>query len=135
MTTLDKHASVPVELALQLEGAALNAGLSTAELLESLLERFAKKTRRNRETEALRTEIREQVEEGATDTEIAENLGVSQQTITRHRTGMGLPINRKLKTHCKRGHPLTGDNVYIHPSQPGARDCRTCRALRESARL
>lgn len=28
------------------------------------------------------------------------------------------------KTHCKHGHPLTEDNVYINPS--GRRFCKTC---------
>lgn len=30
-----------------------------------------------------------------------------------------------LKTHCKRGHELAGDNLYIKPN--GERQCRTCR--------
>lgn len=29
------------------------------------------------------------------------------------------------KTHCKRGHPLSGDNVHIMPN--GYRECRKCR--------
>jgi hypothetical protein len=29
-------------------------------------------------------------------------------------------------THCKRGHPLSGDNLYAHK---GRRHCRTCRRL------
>lgn len=29
------------------------------------------------------------------------------------------------KTHCKRGHPLSGENLYVIPS--GGRTCRTCR--------
>ena len=28
------------------------------------------------------------------------------------------------KTHCQRGHPYEGDNLYVAPS--GARHCRTC---------
>ena len=32
------------------------------------------------------------------------------------------------KTHCKRGHELTVENIYIHP-QRGHRQCRTCRAM------
>jgi len=28
-------------------------------------------------------------------------------------------------THCKSGHPLSGDNLYTTPS--GYRDCKTCR--------
>lgn len=29
------------------------------------------------------------------------------------------------KTHCKRGHPLSGDNLYINAGS-GGRACRTC---------
>lgn len=29
------------------------------------------------------------------------------------------------RTHCDRGHPFAGDNVYYYPS--GARECVTCR--------
>lgn len=29
------------------------------------------------------------------------------------------------KTHCLRGHPLSGDNLYIH-SPNGLRSCKTC---------
>jgi len=32
------------------------------------------------------------------------------------------------KTHCKRGHPLSGDNVYRHD---GMRNCKECRRLRD----
>lgn len=35
------------------------------------------------------------------------------------------------KTHCKRGHPLEGDNLYVNPQ--GLRNCKTCtneRAMR-----
>lgn len=29
------------------------------------------------------------------------------------------------KTHCKNGHPLSGDNLYVHPTSH-ARVCREC---------
>jgi hypothetical protein len=29
------------------------------------------------------------------------------------------------QTHCKKGHPLSGDNLYLHPD--GRRGCRACR--------
>jgi hypothetical protein len=33
----------------------------------------------------------------------------------------------KDKTHCKRGHALTPDNIYIQPGKYGVqRICRTC---------
>lgn len=34
---------------------------------------------------------------------------------------------RKLKTHCKRGHELTGDNVYVRPR--GDRQCKLCNSI------
>lgn len=36
-----------------------------------------------------------------------------------------------VKTHCLRGHPLEGDNVYIQVSRSGhpERSCKTCRRL------
>lgn len=35
--------------------------------------------------------------------------------------------HRALQTHCKRGHPLSGDNLYSH--KDGKRHCRACRSL------
>lgn len=37
---------------------------------------------------------------------------------------------RETRTHCKRGHPLAGDNLYINPAS-GYRQCRTCHRNRE----
>lgn len=34
---------------------------------------------------------------------------------------------RARKTHCKRGHELSGDNLYVHITS-GSRVCKTCRA-------
>lgn len=31
-------------------------------------------------------------------------------------------------THCTRGHPYSGDNLYIKPN--GERDCKTCNLIR-----
>jgi hypothetical protein len=40
---------------------------------------------------------------------------------------IGGPQKRKgPKTHCVNGHPLSGDNLYIVPSD-GRRQCRTCK--------
>lgn len=41
-----------------------------------------------------------------------------------HREGPN-GLRNQSKTHCKRGHPLSGDNLYVSPS--GSRHCRTCR--------
>lgn len=37
-----------------------------------------------------------------------------------------MPAKGQLKTHCIRGHELSGDNVYVH-SKTGIRGCRICR--------
>ena len=41
--------------------------------------------------------------------------------------GEGITAQNARKTHCKRGHPLSGDNLYIDPST-GGRVCRVCRS-------
>jgi hypothetical protein len=33
-------------------------------------------------------------------------------------------INKRIKTHCKRGHPYAGDSVYVSPK--GVRQCLVC---------
>ncbi|WP_192630211.1 HNH endonuclease signature motif containing protein [Lysobacter sp. OAE881] len=50
-----------------------------------------------------------------------------RQNIARSDAVMG--VNAR-KTHCKRGHSLSGENLYIHPT--GSRQCRAC--LRMHAR-
>jgi|SRR5215472_5299298 len=37
---------------------------------------------------------------------------------------------RTRQTHCLRGHPLSGDNLYVQPGRPNARACRACAAMR-----
>lgn len=39
--------------------------------------------------------------------------------------GTGSPAVNAKKTHCKRGHPLTPENTYVHPRK-GYRVCRQC---------
>ncbi len=39
---------------------------------------------------------------------------------------------RKQATHCKRNHPLSGDNLYLHPK--GHRQCMICRRLYDANR-
>jgi len=41
--------------------------------------------------------------------------------------GVGPPAINGRKTHCLRGHPLSGDNLYRRPN--GARGCRTCKRV------
>lgn len=42
--------------------------------------------------------------------------------------GEGPTAKNSRKTHCKRGHELSGSNVYTKLSQPG-RECKACRAI------
>ncbi|MFD9947704.1 HNH endonuclease [Nonomuraea sp. NPDC059023] len=46
------------------------------------------------------------------------------------RSGSPTAVNAR-KTHCWRGHSLTGDNVLSRGDRPGHRECRTCRRLRK----
>lgn len=47
----------------------------------------------------------------------------------RLRTGWKGGSRNGKKTHCLRGHPLSGDNLYTDPS--GQRHCRTCQRERQ----
>lgn len=40
--------------------------------------------------------------------------------------GESLWAKNAAKTHCKRGHELSGDNLYIRPTGKRTRNCRTC---------
>jgi HNH endonuclease len=42
--------------------------------------------------------------------------------------GTAPPAQNAAKTHCKRGHPLSGENLYL--TRAGKRNCRTCQANR-----
>lgn len=46
--------------------------------------------------------------------------------------GESVPAANAAKTHCKRGHPLTGENLYLSPD--GSRQCRACHRLKMSRR-
>lgn len=46
--------------------------------------------------------------------------------------GFGPSGKNSRKTHCKRGHPLSGDNLY---ERNGRRHCRACRSARAASRL
>lgn len=47
------------------------------------------------------------------------------ENIRRGETG----ANNRNKTHCLRGHPLSGENLYVYASS-GKRECRLCRRVR-----
>ncbi len=49
--------------------------------------------------------------------------------------GEGLGATKARQTHCKRGHPLSGDNLYVPPKRPRQRHCRACAdALKRKSR-
>ena len=95
MTTLDKHSSVSVAMALQLEGQAIMAGVSTDEYLQEILDKFGHMVFKSERTSKMREYVKKRNSEGATDTQIAREKGVSQQSITRHRLKLGLPKNQR----------------------------------------
>ena len=43
----------------------------------------------------------------------------------RHAVLWGNPLNRSRQTHCKRGHPLSGDNLWVNPKTEH-RVCKEC---------
>ena len=46
--------------------------------------------------------------------------------------GDGIAAKNASKTHCKRGHPLAGDNLLLKANAYGmSRQCRTCRNERQ----
>lgn len=45
---------------------------------------------------------------------------------------LGKQPQRRMDTHCVRGHELSEDNLYVAPR--GSKDCRTCKREREAAR-
>ncbi|MDP2883251.1 MAG: hypothetical protein Q8N89_16930 [Azonexus sp.] len=53
---------------------------------------------------------------------IARAMGVTRHSVSRLTTG----IPRPPKTHCKHGHPLSGDNLLIR--HDGYRECKQCRS-------
>lgn len=38
------------------------------------------------------------------------------------------PASKRAKTHCPKGHPYSGSNLYVNPK--GSRECRACRKER-----
>ena len=51
------------------------------------------------------------------------------EPVTRDENQARSPITTAGRTHCQKGHPLTGDNLVIKKrgSLPPVRNCRTCR--------
>lgn len=61
-----------------------------------------------------------------------------QAVTNRHNTvispGAGISYLNAAKTHCLRGHELTGDNITAWTRRAGARGCRTCEDARQAER-
>lgn len=55
-----------------------------------------------------------------------DHLEAVTQKVNCHR-GMSPPAMNVVKTHCKRGHPLEGENLRF---QPSGRECRACETKR-----
>lgn len=49
------------------------------------------------------------------------------------RRGVSPSVRNSQKTHCPRGHALTGESLYVDP-KTGHRHCRVCRNSRSRAR-
>lgn len=45
--------------------------------------------------------------------------------------GTGFPMPNLHKTHCPKGHPYAGDNLYVNPK--GHRFCRKCSKTNDAA--
>lgn len=54
-----------------------------------------------------------------------------QDMVRRGRAGRRYRNSRSDQTHCKRGHPLSGENVWT--SAAGSRVCKTCSSDRQRA--
>lgn len=88
---LENHGMVSLGLALELEGAAFMADASTEEFLRAMLDKFGRKEFKEGRSAKFRERISELYGEGFNDSEIARELGVSQQAVSRQRRGMGFP--------------------------------------------
>lgn len=51
----------------------------------------------------------------------------AQESARRGRAALVLKEMAAERTHCRRGHPLTPDNLYFPPNREGQRQCRECR--------
>jgi len=61
-------------------------------------------------------------------------LGTNKENIQDAANKGRITNANKHKTHCKRGHPLSGDNLYIQPSNRG-RICVICRSEYQRVRV
>ena len=62
--------------------------------------------------------------------EVARATGLVTGKLTGPTNLLKATAKRKAQTHCKRGHELSGDNLYINPPKM-ARNCRACKISRK----
>lgn len=55
------------------------------------------------------------------------------ENVRRGRSGAVNAARQRAKTHCPKGHPYAGDNLYINPTN-GQRGCKRCNNERARAR-
>jgi hypothetical protein len=72
------------------------------------------------------------VDEGLTQSQVGERLGVGQTTVARWMDAAGLKRRPARKTHCLYGHELKDPNLYYNKN--GSRRCRRCAIYRATAR-
>lgn len=53
---------------------------------------------------------------------------VVHECLARHESAViAAAAEKKARTHCKRGHPLSGENLFINSG--GSRGCKECRRI------
>jgi len=95
----------------------------------------------------LETEVTKLYRGGKSQDEIGRIFGVSSDSVRRYLKRINITCRKSgrrdgegLLSHCKHGHPMLSDNIYIYPST-GKRCCKTCKLsyskqdLRKSMRL
>lgn len=83
-------------------------------------------------TEANVEQIRALVDKGYGYMRIGQIINATGWSVLRVMKANGLAgkspaAENSTKTHCKHGHPLSGDNLYLRPD--GDRGCRECRRI------
>lgn len=79
--------------------------------------------------------------DGLTHQEIADKLGkpkaMTSARIDRIKKRLGITYDRRVNrvrgTHCRSGHPLTGENLYVTPD--GKRKCKECQRVSRVRRI
>lgn len=57
----------------------------------------------------------------------------NEENIRRGLTGLQRGFQQKSKTHCLKGHPYSGNNLYLRKDRDG-RECKKCKRINEKNR-